>query len=310
MRILAIESSHDDTSIAVYENKKVLHEITWSQTEFHKKFGGTVPEYAARKHAVSICQVLVEIEKEIDLKTIERVAYTEKPGLIGSLNVGKVFAHALAYSLNVPIDPVHHMHGHIFSAFFKGDAKFPAIALMTSGGHTQLWKIDSPFEKDIKVIGTTKDDAIGEVFDKVARKLKLGFPGGPIIDKLAQKGENTINFKINITNDFDFSFSGIKTKVINYIHKQNQTNKEIVLEDLAKSFQDAIFEPLIEKTKMAIEEFKPKTLILGGGVSANTQLRSEFEKLHENTLIPDMKYTTDNASMIAIASDIMNSYKG
>lgn len=309
MRILAIETSHDDTSLAVYEDRKVIKEITWSQTEFHKKFGGTVPEYAARKHATSIVQVLDEIAQDVDLKTIERIAYTYKPGLIGSLNVGKVFAHALAYSLNIPITPVNHMHGHIFSAFFKGEAKFPAIALMTSGGHTQLWKILSPDEKDITVIGTTKDDAIGEVFDKVARKMKLGFPGGPLIDKLAQKGENTIDFRIKITDDYDFSFSGIKTKVINYLHKQNQLGNEVIKEELAKSFQDAIFEPVLKKTMKAIEEFKPQTLILGGGVSANTQLRAEFEKLHPNTLIPDMKYTTDNASMIAIAADIMLSYE-
>ena len=195
------------------------------------------------------------------------------------------------------------MHGHIFACAYNHEIEYPAIALIVSGGHSQIWHVKSPNPSDIEILGETKDDAVGEVFDKVARKLKLGFPGGPIIDKSAKKGKKSIDFSIFDDKTYDFSFSGIKTKVINFIANKEQKAEEINIEDVCLSFQTDIFAPLISKTKRAIEEYKPKSIILGGGVSANSQLREEFQKLHSNALIPEMKYTTDNASMIAIAAD-------
>ncbi len=304
MKILSIETSHDDTSLALYEDWNILKEITISQTEFHKKFGGTLPEYASRHHAETIIKILSILTKEFNIKEIDRVAYTQKPGLIGSLHVGSLFAHAVAFSLDKPIFPINHMHGHIFASLFDNKIEYPAIALIVSGGHTQLWHLSSPKPNDIKLLGGTKDDAVGEVFDKVSRKLKLGFPGGPVIDKLSIFGKNEYDFNIKNDDSYDFSFSGFKTKVINFIHNQEQKSVEINLNNFSKSFQTCIFKPLLVKTKRAIGEFSPSSIILGGGVSANSQLRKEFKKLHKKTLIPSMKYTTDNASMIAITSHV------
>ena len=306
MKILAVETSHDDTSVALYEDRKIIKEITISQTKFHKKFGGTVPEYASRHHAQTIIKILNTFQNEFDLTTIDHIAYTKFPGLIGSLHVGRIFAKALGFALNKKVFPINHMHGHIFACYFNHDITYPAIALIVSGGHSQIWHLNSHKPQDIKLLGETKDDAIGEVFDKVARKLNLGFPGGPQIDKLAKKGKPLIDFSIKNNDTYDFSFSGFKTKVINYIHNLEQKKEKLNLENICSSFQEHIFKPLLLKTKKAIEEFKPKSLILGGGVSANLELRSKIAKLHLNTLIPEMKYTTDNASMIAITSHLQN----
>ena len=306
MKILAVETSHDDTSVALYENRKIIKEITISQTKFHKKFGGTVPEYASRHHAQTIIKILNSFQNEFDLSTIDHIAYTKFPGLIGSLHVGRIFAKALGFALNKKVFPINHMHGHIFACHFNYDITYPAIALIVSGGHSQIWHLNSHKPKDIKLLGQTKDDAIGEVFDKVARKLNLGFPGGPQIDKLAKKGQPLIDFSIKNNYTYDFSFSGFKTKVINYVHNLEQKKEKINLENICSSFQEYIFKPLLLKTKKVIEEFKPKSLILGGGVSANSELRNKIAKLHSNTLIPEMKYTTDNASMIAITSHLQN----
>ena len=302
MKIFSIETSHDDTSISLYEDRKIIKEKTISQTEFHKKFGGTLPEYAARHHATKITHLLDEFKSEFDLTTIDHIAYTHNPGLIGSLNVGKAFAHGLGFALDKKVIPINHMHGHIFAAGFNHDIIYPAIALIVSGGHTQIWYLTSPKPQDIKLLGGTKDDAVGEVFDKVARKLKLGFPGGPIIDKLAKKGKPNIDFSIKIDETYNFSFSGFKTKLINYIHNLEQKKVKYNINDICASFQKHIFNPLIVKTQRAIKEYTPKSLILGGGVSANSELRDKVSQLHNNSLIPEMKYTTDNASMIAIAS--------
>lgn len=304
MKILAIESSHDDTSVSLYEDRKIIEEITISQTEFHKKFGGTLPEYAARHHSETIVKILDKLMSKYDLTDIHHVAYTKNPGLIGSLNVGRAFAYAVGFSLDKEVVPVNHMHGHIFAAGFNHEIIYPAIALIVSGGHTQIWYLTSPTPEDIKLLGGTKDDAVGEVYDKVARKLKLGFPGGPVIDKLAKQANDKIDFTINNDKTYDFSFSGMKTKLLNYINQKEQKSEEIDMPLVCHSFQEAILEPLIVKTKRAIEEYNPKSVILGGGVSANSRLRELVAELHENALIPEMKYTTDNASMIAIASDL------
>lgn len=304
MKILAIESSHDDTSVSLYEDRKIIREITISQTEFHKKFGGTLPEYASRHHSETIVKILDTLMKDYDLSTIDHIAYTKLPGLVGSLHVGRIFAYALGFALDKKVVPINHMHGHIFAAGFNHDITYPAIALIVSGGHTQIWHLTSPKPNDITLLGGTKDDAVGEVYDKVARRLKLGFPGGPVIDRMAKEGTELIDFSINIDNTYDFSFSGMKTKLLNYINQKEQKNEELDIPSICNSFQEAILNPLIVKTKRAIEEYNPKSVILGGGVSANSRLRQLVSELHENALIPEMKYTTDNASMIAIASDL------
>ena len=297
MKIIAIETSHDDTSVVIYEDKKILHDFSFSQTDFHKQFGGTLPEYASRLHFDNLKKIAKELSK-IDLSDVDHIAYTKEPGLVGSLHMGRLFAYAISMTLDKPIKAINHMHAHIFAVGFNHEIKYPAIALIVSGGHTQLWKVNSV--NDIKLLGETKDDAIGEVFDKVARKLKIGFPGGPVIDKLSKKSLDPIDFSIDLTNDYNFSFSGLKTKVMNYINN----TKNFKVEDVARGFQEAAIKNLIAKSKKAIKDFKPSSIILGGGVSANSLLRKEFQKLHPNALLPELKYTTDNASMIAMISHL------
>lgn len=307
MKIIAIETSHDDTSVVLYEDKKVLLDLSLTQTEFHKTFGGTVPEYAARKHSDALGEILEKLKKE-DLSDVDHIAYTKEPGLIGSLQMGRLFAYGLSFALDIPIYPINHMYAHIFAVSFEYDIEYPAIALVASGGHTQLWKVDSPNE--IKLLGQTRDDAAGEVFDKVSRKLKLGFPGGPAIQNKALESNNPVDFKIQLTNDYDFSFSGYKTKVINYIHNLEQKGITLPVANIASGFQNTIVKILVDKTKMAVEEFNPKSVILGGGVAANDLLREEMKLAFGNkALIPSKKYTTDNAAMIAVRSHIVNGDK-
>lgn len=304
MKILSIETSHDDTSVALYKDKEILKEITLSQTEFHKQYGGTVPEYASRHHAISLGIILDSLLKEFDISDIDHVAYTEKPGLIGSLQMGRLFAFAVALALDKPIYPINHMFAHIYSVAFTNDIIYPSLALVVSGGHTQIWYVKDKY--NIEIVNETQDDAVGEVYDKVARKLGLGFPGGPVIDKLAHESATSIDFKILDREDSPFSFSGLKTKVIDYIHNKKQKGESLDIPGICKGFQEAIINNTINKMKHYINKYNPSSIILGGGVSANSYLRSEFKKLHEFALIPDMKYTGDNASMIAIRSDIIN----
>ena len=306
MKILAVESSHDDTSVVLYENKKVIKELSFTQTEFHKQFGGTVPEFASRGHFDRFPKILEELNKDYDLSTIDHVAYTAKPGLIGSLHVGTLFAKGVALALGKEAKPINHMFGHIYAVSYTEDIIYPAIALVVSGGHTQIWHVKSV--EDIECLGQTKDDAVGEVYDKVARKMGLGFPGGPVIDRMAYEGERVIDFKLKDDKTYDFSFSGMKTKIINYVHNKEQKGEDYSKEDVCASFQESVVEILMKKTTRAIEEFKPASIVLGGGVSANSYLRSEFAKLHENALIPAMRFTTDNAMMIAIRSHIKEEY--
>lgn len=304
MRILAIETSHDDTSVVLYKDWEVVREISYTQTEFHKKFGGTVPEFAARGHydklQISIKTILEEHQDFID--SLDYVAYTYMPGLIGSLHMGRLFAESLSLSLNVPLLKVNHMHAHVFAVAFNHKITYPSLALIVSGGHTQLWDVQGP--NDLKIIGETKDDAVGEVYDKVARAMDLGFPGGPVIDSLSKQVKSDIDFSINDDGTYDFSFSGLKTKVKNYINTNEQKNINYSKAEVAHAFQHSAVNILISKTQRAIEEYKPKSIILGGGVSANSLLRSEFAKLHDNALIPDFKYTTDNGMMIAITAHL------
>ena len=307
MKIIAIETSHDDTSVVIYKDKKILYEFSYTQTEFHKQFGGTVPEYASRGHFDKLPFILEKMKNQDLLKNIDLIAYTSHPGLIGSLHMGTIFAKALSISLNVPLRPINHMHGHIFAVAFNAKIVFPALALIISGGHTQIWKVDS--YHDLKILGETKDDAVGEVYDKIARKMKLSFPGGPIIDKLAKKGQKKYDFSIKDDKTYNMSFSGLKTKVINTINSLNQKGIKGFECDIAASFQESIVNIFKTKIKRAIKEFNPSSIILGGGVSANSKIRKEFFNWHDIICIPNMEYTTDNAMMIAITADLKEKNK-
>lgn len=304
MKVLGIESSHDDTSIALVENNKVLVFLKMSQIDIHKKYGGTIPELASREHFNNYYLLLEELKTKCDLNEIDYLAYTKEPGLIGSLQMGYLFAHALSKALQKPLVPINHLHGHIFSVLLdqKEEIKYPALALIVSGGHTNLYLLKSAKEKIL--IGKTLDDAIGEVFDKVARVLFNVFPGGAHIDQIfnANKNKNNIDIKISnpkLENKFDFSFSGYKTQIINLFR-----TKQVDINDLATIFQKQVIDFVINKMKLAIKEYNPNSIILAGGVSANSYLREEFIKLHPNALIPLQKYTTDNGAMIAIAAEI------
>ncbi|WP_322961970.1 tRNA (adenosine(37)-N6)-threonylcarbamoyltransferase complex transferase subunit TsaD [Mycoplasmopsis cynos] len=299
MLILGIETSHDDTSLALLEDGKVLDMWTISQIDIFKEFGGTIPELASREHVKNISIIQKIIQKKYDLTKISYIAYTKEPGLIGSLQIGFLFANALSISLNKPLIPINHLNGHFLSATITHKITFPALCLLVSGGHTQL--IYSKDIDDISIIGETLDDAVGEAFDKISSKLGLGFPGGPIIDKLFNEynGEFIKLTKPKTENELDFSFSGLKTQVLNIVNQAQMKNQKINKVQIAASFQRTAVDYLIYKTKLALDKYNVKTLVLGGGVSANKLLRSEFIKLHKNTIIPDLKYSTDNGAMIA-----------
>lgn len=308
MIILGIETSCDDTSIAVVKNgKDVLSNIIWNQNKTHEIYGGIVPELGARRHLQVINLVIKEALQKANLKfqDIDAVAVNNQKGLIRSLFVGVSAAKALSYSLNIPLIPVHHIEGHIYSNILDHkDLMFPHICLTVSGGHNLLIFVNNHFKYII--IGNTLDDAAGEVFDKVARYLDLGFPGGPVIDKLSKEGDaKKFHFTrpLQTENNFDFSFSGIKTAVIRKIEKMNEENENYKTEDLVSSFQEAVIETLVDKTISAAKKHKVNQISVVGGVSANSRLRDLFiEKLVNsgiNVYFPSFSLTTDNAAMIA-----------
>lgn len=302
MRIIAIETSHDDTSIAILEDGQITDMWSISQIDIFKEFGGTIPEISSREHVKNISLIQQAILTKYPNLQVDYVAYTKEPGLIGTLQIGKLFASALALCLNVPLLPINHLHGHLLSGSINQEITFPALCLLVSGGHTQLiWATDVD---NFKIIGETLDDAVGEAFDKVAVKCGLGFPGGPIIDQIsANYSGEYINFtKPKTDNPFDFSFSGLKAQVLQYINTHNMKNIAIDPIQIAASFQKTAVDYLIEKTTLAIGKLKPASIILGGGVSANKELRKRFLELHPKTIIPEMKYATDNGAMIAQAA--------
>ncbi|MGL5308459.1 MAG: tRNA (adenosine(37)-N6)-threonylcarbamoyltransferase complex transferase subunit TsaD [Metamycoplasmataceae bacterium] len=312
MIYLGIESSHDDTSIGIVENGIILLNYKISQTNIHKQYGGTIPEIASREHINNFAILLEKLKKDFDLRKVNYIAYTEKPGLLGSLQMGYLFAHALSITLNIELIPVDHLEGHIYSVLLRHKNEkektinYPSLSLVVSGGHTNLFFHENEFK--FECIGKTLDDSLGEVFDKVARSLGFGFPGGQVIDDNFKnnKYSNLINLTIPKTkNKYDFSFSGLKTQVINIIHNSSQKKESIDKNLLAYSFQKQAVDYLINITKIAINEYKPKTLILSGGVSANSYLRSEYVKLHKNTLLPIEEFSTDNGAMIAVAAEIL-----
>lgn len=307
---LAIETSCDETSVAVLKNgREVLSNIISSQIETHRIFGGVVPEVASRLHLESINQVidLAVEESGLSLWEMDHVAVTNGPGLIGALIVGVSAAKALAMSLDIPLNGVNHMKGHIFANYIAfEDLEPPFIGLIVSGGHTYLLDVKSYY--DFEIVGETIDDAAGESYDKVARTLGLDYPGGPVIDKLAYEGDpEAIDFPRAWLEEgsYDFSFSGLKTAVLNYVNNMGQKNQEINVADVAASFQEALLEVLMKKTMDLMEERDYKKLILSGGVAANSHLRSglqeKIDQIGGQLYYPPLIFCTDNAAMIGCA---------
>lgn len=316
--ILAIESSCDETSAAVTRGRDVLSLVIASQIEIHKRFGGVVPEIASRNHVSAIRNTVDEALKQanVSLSDISAVAVTYGAGLLGALLVGVSYAKALAYAMNVPLIKVNHVRGHI-SANYIADKSLepPYLCLLASGGHTAIVEVTG--YDDVKVIGTTQDDAVGEAFDKVARVLGLPYPGGPEIEKLAKDGKPTIDFPkgFHNKNTLDFSYSGLKTSVINYIHTAAQKGEEVNKADVACSFQKSAVGVMTENVEKALLKTGLKTVVIAGGVASNKHLREEMEKVGEkhgvNVIYPPLKLCTDNAAMIgACAYNLIKEGKG
>lgn len=307
MYILGIESSCDETSASIVLNgREEIATVISSQIDIHKSYGGVVPEIASRQHVKNITIVLEEcLEKaNMTMEQIDAIAITYGPGLIGSLLIGLEAAKTLAFIYNKPLIPVHHIAGHIYANSLVKDLTFPLLAVVVSGGHTEL--IEMPAHYKFNKLGGTLDDAIGECYDKVARVIGLEYPGGPKIDKLAKLGKETYKLPIPLQDDsYNFSFSGLKSAVINLVHNEEQRGNEIRKEDLATSFQKVAVESIINKVKKAIVDKNIKTVIVAGGVAANQGLRDSMSKLSSELnvelSIPPMKYCTDNATMIAAA---------
>ncbi len=307
---LSIESSCDDTSAAVLKNDRVLSNLVASQA-IHQQYGGVVPELASRAHQQNIVPVVaMALEKAgVKKEQLHAIAYTQGPGLMGSLLVGSSFAKSMAMALNIPLIPVHHMQGHILAHFIDEDGfekpTFPFIALTISGGHTQIVQVNNFF--DMKILGNTTDDAVGEAFDKTAKLLGLPYPGGPLIDKYAQLGNPVFKFTKPKVGDLDFSFSGLKTQIMYFIQKKTNENSNFIqenLNDICASVQHTIVEILLEKVKNAIDTTGIKQIAIGGGVSANSAIRKAIKNTENTwdtkTYIPKFEYTTDNAAMIGI----------
>jgi len=308
MIILGVETSCDETSVAVVKDgKEVLSNVVFSQIDIHKQYGGVVPEIASRHHIEKILYVFEEALKtsNIQMEDVDGIAVTVNPGLVGSLLVGYNAASSLAIAYKKELIEVDHIHGHIYANYLESDFTFPLLALVVSGGHTQLVLMKN--HMDFEIIGETLDDAVGEAYDKVARVLGIGYPGGPIIDELAKKGRPTYSLPIAwLDKDrYDFSFSGLKSAVTNLVNTYKMKNIEINHEDLAASFQESIITVLVTKTLNAVKEYNIKQVVIAGGVAANKGLRQRMEqeigKLHGVRLtVPSFKYCTDNAAMIAV----------
>ena len=298
--VLGIESSCDETACSIVKNgRTVLSNVINTQIDIHKLYGGVVPEIASRNHILNISEVVRKAVKDasISFNELDAVACTYGPGLVGALLVGLSYGKALSFALDKPLIGTNHIKGHIAANYITHlDLKPPFLCLMMSGGNTQIIYVKD--YTDFTVLGRTKDDAVGEAFDKVARVIGLGYPGGPKIDEMGKRGDANITLPITHFDNLDFSFSGIKTAVINLHHKEPDINKE----NLCKSFEKAIAEMLITNVKKAVDITNIHTLVLAGGVSANSYIREEFLKLKElKVYMPDLKLCTDNAAMIASA---------
>ena len=307
MYILGIESSCDETSVSIVKNgNQEIATVISSQIDVHKNFGGVVPEVASRHHVKNITIVLEECLKKANMKmeNIDAIAITYGPGLIGSLLIGLEAAKTLAFIYKKPLIPVHHIAGHIYANSLVKELKFPLLAVVVSRGHTELIEMKEHY--DFEKLGGTLDDAIGECYDKVARVIGLEYPGGPKLDKIAALGKDIYKLPIPLQdNSYNFSFSGLKSAVINLVHNEQQKGKTIKKEDIATSFQKVAIESIITKVKKAVLEKNIKNVIIAGGVAANSGLRESMEKLSKelkfDLSIPPMKYCTDNGTMIAAA---------
>lgn len=309
--ILAIETSCDETAVAIVKNERELvTNVVASQIESHKRFGGVVPEIASRHHIEQMTITLQEAldESGLSLDAMDAIAVTEGPGLVGALLVGVNAAKSIAFAKQKPLVGVHHIAGHIYANRLEKEFEFPLLALVVSGGHTELVLMRE--HGSFEIIGETRDDAAGEAYDKVARTLKLPYPGGPHIDRLAAEGEETIDFPRAWLEDgsYDFSFSGLKSSVINTLHNAKQKGIEHKDEDVAASFQASVVDVLSTKAVRAAEEYGVKQMIVAGGVAANRGLRAaleeKFEAVDTELLIPPIHLCTDNAAMIAVAGAV------
>ncbi len=297
MIILGIETSCDETGVALCSDFKILASFTKTQS-IHQQFGGVVPEIASREHEKYLPSITKKVLEDANksFKDIDAIAVTQGPGLMGSLLSGISFAKGISQALNIPIIPINHLEAHLNSVFIEhAELEAPFINLLVSGGHTQLWLVKNMFEYEL--LGETLDDACGEAFDKGAKKMNLNYPGGPEIEKLAKNGDmNLINFPRPMINDntFNFSFSGLKTALINCVNENKYSYR-----DIAASYQEAIVDTLINKFEKAMNQYSANSGIICGGVAANKRLRKKLDKLDQNVIYPSMRYCTDNADMIA-----------
>ena len=306
--ILAIETSCDETAVAILQGKRILSSQIMSQVDIHKRFGGVVPEIASRNHIIAIDNIveLALAEACVKIEQINAIAVTYGAGLLGALIVGVSYAKSLAYALGVPLYGINHIKGHIFANFAYHDIELPAIALIASGGHTAIAKVAS--YNEIEILGSTRDDAAGEAFDKVARVLGLEYPGGPKISILAKEGQNNIKMPRSFKGEkhLNFSFSGLKTFIVNYVHNLQQKGLPIPKADIAHSFQEEVTSVLVDNTIKAVQKTNVKRVILAGGVGANDTLRAKLTRACKDVgatlFMPEKKYCTDNATMIGVAS--------
>ncbi|MEG0394545.1 MAG: tRNA (adenosine(37)-N6)-threonylcarbamoyltransferase complex transferase subunit TsaD [Anaerorhabdus sp.] len=309
--ILAIESSCDETACSIIKDgKEILSNVVSSQINVHKKYGGVVPEVASRIHVENISVVIDEALKtaNVSMEDVDAIAFTQGPGLIGSLHVGVQAAKTLAWAFNKPLVPLHHIIGHIYANGFVDKLMFPLLALVVSGGHTELVYMKDEWSFDI--LGTTQDDAIGEAYDKVARVLGLPYPGGPAIDKLAKEGKAHYTLPTPKTEkELDFSFSGLKSAVLQLIQREEKKGETIVPADLAYCFQETALDTLVNKTVKAVEKYQPKQVVLAGGVAANSRLREKMTErigsmANVHLTIPPLWCCTDNAAMMGAAGSV------
>ncbi len=309
--ILGIDTSCDDTSVSVVDVEKerftVVSNIVSSQAEVHKKFGGIVPEIASRKHIEVILPLFMQAldDANIRIDDIDVISVCKGPGLIGSLIVGCSFAKSISYVKKIPLVSVNHLEGHLFSSFPVEKVEFPFLGLIVSGGHTTIVRVDAPLR--YRELGKTRDDAAGEAFDKVAKLLGLGYPGGPVIDELSKKGDRE-KFRFTrpyLPDTFDFSFSGLKTAVLNLVKSMDSDDLKENIPDIVASFQSTVIDVLLKKVQWALKKEGLKRLMVSGGVAANSELRNRFKELSEEMdielHIPPPRYCTDNAVMISVA---------
>ncbi len=310
--VLGIETSCDETAVAIIKNgTEIVTNIVSSQIESHKRFGGVVPEIASRHHVEQVTFVLEEAleQARMTMADIDCVAVTEGPGLVGALLIGVNAAKALAFAHNKPLVGVHHIAGHIYANRLVEEMRFPLLSLVVSGGHTELVLMKE--HGSFQVIGETRDDAAGEAYDKVARTLSLPYPGGPHIDRLAEEGEPILDLPRAWLEEgsYDFSFSGLKSAVINTLHNAKQKGLTIHPQDLAASFQASVIDVLVTKTVKAVNEYGVEQVLLAGGVAANKGLRAAlqvaFESVDAELIIPPLDLCTDNAAMIAAAGTVL-----